>query len=530
MAIGEPLAQRTRSPLMISGTIGASIGLLIAAIFGVRELAQSQWDAAFQPTVEVMAAAAGAIRSELVYTGVVQAPQQATVTALSAGTLLSLSAEVGTSVHAGERIASLATESLPAQLQQAQADLVAAQARRTLVLGGARGSEVDSARAVLAAADARLAQLMQPSATDIAAARSALATAESALASGEATVENNRALVLGAIANACSTPVGTGIPVPCSGVEVPLPASVVDALAGFLQSRAGDRGTDLGARAVAVLTANGAYRSSVTSVAASRETVAAARAKLDALQNPSAADLAAQRAQVEVARNGLDSKQNPYNDADTQAAHAAVARAQAQVAIMEASIARTSITAPFDGVIAQRLVDPGANVTPQTPLFVVAAKGAEVHVTLRDTDATAIKPGVTVEVTAPGVARPLAGRVGAVAPLGDPRAHTLDVTVRTDNPEGTLRPGTLAQVRLITTEKAGVVAVPTSAVILEGLGTRVFVVVDGRARSKDVTIGIIDRANSEVTQGLKPGDVVIVRGHTTLHEGQPVKTAPSPRS
>lgn len=522
-------ARRThRSPLAISSTIGASIGLLIAAAFGVRELAQAQREAALQPTVEVVTVAAGPIRSELVYAGMVQAPQQATVTSLSAGTLLSLSAEVGATVRAGERIASLATESLPAQLQQAQADLIAAQARRAQVLAGARSSDVDSARAVLAAAEARLAQLMQPSAADLAAARSALAAAESALASGDATVENNRALVLGAIANACATPIGTGIPVPCAGAEVPLAAEVVETLAGFLQSRAGDRTTDLGARAVAVLTANGAYRTAVASVAASREAVASARAKLEALQRPSAADLAAQRAQVEVARSALDNKQHPYADADVQAAHAAVARAQAQVAIMEANLARTAIVAPFDGVIAQRLVDTGANVTPQTQLFVIAAKGAEVHLTLRDTDAAEIRPGVAVEVSAPGTPRPIAGRVSSVAPLGDLRAHTLEVKVRTDNPEGTLRPGALVQVRMITAQKTGALAVPTSALILQDQMARVFTVVDGKARTRNVTVGIVDRANSEITQGLKAGDVVIVRGHNTLHDGQPVKLAAVP--
>ena len=518
-----------RPPLVISGSIGACIGLLISAVFGARHLAQIQADAAALPVVEVATVAAGRIRAELLYTGLVQAPQQATVTSLTAGTLTSLTANVGATVRAGDRLGNLTTESLPAQLQQAQADLRAAESRRAQLASGARSTDVDSARAVLVAAEAKLAQLRQPSATDVASARSTLATAESTLAANEAAIETNRALLFGAIANACNVPLGQGIPVPCSGAEAPLSAAVTDALSSFLQSRAGDARNDLGARAVAVLQANNAFRNSSTAVEASRQAVASARAKLDALQNPSTSDVTGLQAQVQVARDTLENKLNPYTDADLQAATAAVARAAAQVAITEASLARTAIVAPFDGVIGQRLVEPGANVTPQTPIYVVVSRGAQVIVTLRDTDAADIKPGTAVEVSTPENRTPVAGRVLAVAPLGDQRAHTLEVRISADDPAVTLRPGTLAQVRLITTEKPDALAVPSTALTPSDHGaSRVWVVVDGKAQPRDVTVGISDRANTEVTKGLKPGDVVIVRGYATLHDNQAVKPLPVP--
>ena len=518
-----------RSPLVISGSIGACIGLLISAVFGARHLAQIQADAAALPVVEVATVAPGRIRAELLYTGLVQAPQQATVTSLTAGTLTSLTANVGATVRAGDRLGNLTTESLPAQLQQAQADLRAAESRRAQLASGARSTDVDSARAVLAAAEAKLAQLRQPTAADVASARSALASAESTLSANEAAIETNRALLFGAIANACNVPLGQGIPVPCTGAEAPLSAAVTDALSSFLQSRAGDARGDLGTRAVAVLQANNAYRNSFAAVEASRQAVASARAKLDALQNPSTSDVTGLQAQVQVARDSLENKLNPYTDADLQAATAAVARAAAQVAITEASLARTAIVAPFDGVIGQRLVEPGANVTPQTPIYVVVSRGAQIIVTLRDTDAADIKPGTTVEVTTPENRAPVAGRVLSIAPVGDARAHTLEVRISADNPATALRPGTLAQVRMITTEKPDALSVPSSALTPGDQGaSRVWVVADGKAQPRDVTVGISDHASTEVTKGLKAGDVVIVRGYTTLHENQAVKPLPAP--
>ncbi|MGE3857808.1 MAG: efflux RND transporter periplasmic adaptor subunit, partial [Dehalococcoidia bacterium] len=241
-----------------------------------------------------------------------------------------------------------------------------------------------------------------------------------------------------------------------------------------------------------------------------------------------AADLAAAEAQVEVARDGLANRLTPYTSADLQAADAAIARAAAQVAITEANLARTAIVAPFDGVVAQRLVEPGANVTAQTPILVVVARGAQVQVTLRDTDAADIRPGTPVEVTTPENRTPVTGRVLIVAPVGDVRAHTLEVRVSADNPAGTMRPGTLAQVRLITSEKPDGIAVPTEAVALHEAGPHVWVVADGRAQARPVTLGIANHASTEVTKGLQAGDVVIVRGHHALRPEQPVRPQPLP--
>ena len=95
-----------RSPLAIASASGACVGLLISAVLGVRQLAQEQAEAAFQPTVTAVTLTPGTIRSELVYAGVVQAPQQATITSLSAGTLTSMTANVGETVRSGDRLAS----------------------------------------------------------------------------------------------------------------------------------------------------------------------------------------------------------------------------------------------------------------------------------------------------------------------------------------------------------------------------------------------------------------------------------------
>ena len=516
-------AGRTHAhPMVTSTAIGACIGLLIAAAFGVRYLSETQAAAAFRPLVETQTVTPGPIRAQLVYSGLVQPTQQVAMTAPAAGTIASVDVAVGATVRAGDRLVTLASESLPAQIQQGRAEIQAAEARRAQLLVGPRSTEIASARAVLAAAESRLAQLTMPSSADIAGARAAAAIAQSNVSSAEAATESTRAILLGAIAGVCATPYSFGLP--CAATEVPLSPQAVESAQSFLQTRVGDARSDIGQRAVAVLTANAAYRTALSNLAAGADAVASARARLDALWNPTAAELSAQRAQVAIARDTIEAKLTPPNDADLQAVTAAIARAQAQLAITEASLARLTIVAPFDGVVTQRFAEQGMSVTPQTQVVALAAKGAEVHLAMRDADSVQIAIGLAAEITLAGDPRPLAGRIRSIAPTGDLRTHTVDVNVVADGAAAErLRPGALAEVRLLTAQKTTALTVPSSAVITDGPTVRVFVVVDEKVRVREVTTGLTDHANTELTNGITAGDLVVVRGQNALRDGQSVR-------
>ncbi|MEI6136979.1 MAG: biotin/lipoyl-binding protein, partial [Chloroflexota bacterium] len=135
----EPATAERRlasDPRVISGAIGACVGLLIAAVFGIRALASAQAVAAARPDVEVATVTSSAIRAELLYTGTVQGAQQANVSSLTAGMIAALHVDTGATVRAGDRLASLDAGALPLQLLQARADLQSAEAKRAGILGG----------------------------------------------------------------------------------------------------------------------------------------------------------------------------------------------------------------------------------------------------------------------------------------------------------------------------------------------------------------------------------------------------------
>lgn len=525
----EPATPERRlasDPRVISGAIGACVGLLIAAVFGIRALASAQAVAAARPDVEVATVTSSAIRAELLYTGTVQGAQQANVSSLTAGMIAALHVDTGATVRAGDRLASLDAGALPLQLLQARADLQSAEAKRAGILGGATTTDIGASQAALTAAQAKLDQLLNPTSNDIAVATATLSTSQAALSGVDSSVENTRAILYGTIANGCVGSIAIGLP--CGNVDVPLTPAVIESLSGFLTSRGGDPKSDLGARAVAVLQANAAYNSAVANAVSARDSVRSAQAKLDTLRNPTAADVSAQRATVEAARNALERKLNSYTDADVQAANATVAQARAQVGIAETNLNRMTIAAPFDGVVAQRLLEVGVNVTAQTPVFVLIGKAAEVHVAVRDEDVAALRADASAELSIPGTSTTLKGRVRSVATVGDQRSHTFDAKVIVEDPNGILRPGTLTQVRIVAGQKADVLVVPSTAVFRLGTAYHALTVVDGKIRQHAVTVGISNRTGIEITGGLKAGDTVVVRGQQLLRDGQSVQARPMP--
>ena len=94
------------------------------------------------------------------------------------------------------------------------------------------------------------------------------------------------------------------------------------------------------------------------------------------------------------------------------------------------------------------------------------------------------------------------------------------------DPEGKLREGMFAQVRIRGDERQDVVLIPNEAIVQRGGQTVAFVVADGTARLREVQLGITDGHQTEVIAGLDGGDQLVVAGQETLNEGDAIREAP----
>jgi membrane fusion protein (multidrug efflux system) len=116
------------------------------------------------------------------------------------------------------------------------------------------------------------------------------------------------------------------------------------------------------------------------------------------------------------------------------------------------------------------------------------------------------------------------GFVTRLRPELDKVTRTVAVTIKVANKELKLKPGMYARIRLVLDERKNVVLVSDDALMNSQGQQQVYVVNDGVVHKRPVKIGLEESVNNEVIEGLKPGDMVIVRGQELLREGMKVET------
>jgi RND family efflux transporter MFP subunit len=232
-----------------------------------------------------------------------------------------------------------------------------------------------------------------------------------------------------------------------------------------------------------------------------------------------------------VAEQDLDNAQT--KDALAGGALAAakqkVAEATAEVSKVRSMIAYTTITAPFDGVITKRFVDPGALVqagtssSSQLPVVDIAEdKRLRLVFPVPESAVSLVKVGAPVRVFVSSIGATLDAKVSRFSGKVERATRTMSTEVEIDNAEGRLTPGMYASVELVVRESKGAVAVPVQAVAI-GEKPRVFAVTGGgTVEERAVKLGLETPSEAEVTSGLEPGDLVIVGSRSGIQSGPKV--------
>ena len=199
--------------------------------------------------------------------------------------------------------------------------------------------------------------------------------------------------------------------------------------------------------------------------------------------------------------------------------------ARANLGMAERALRDASVSAPFDGLVARRLVSRGEYVTEGKPLFeLVALSPIEVEFHLAEVDSGRVAVGRPVDVRVAHFPDESFGAlVTVVSPTLDPKTRTLRVKAQLENADGRLRPGLFARIDLGVAKRSGVIFVPEEAVLQRADGSVVFVVsAHSRAERRLVETGAHRDGTVEVARGLAAGDRVVVRGHAELVDGMAV--------
>ena len=183
-------------------------------------------------------------------------------------------------------------------------------------------------------------------------------------------------------------------------------------------------------------------------------------------------------------------------------------------------LARTSIVAPFDGVVVERLMTPGERVTEgskvirlvdQEDLEVIARAPLEYYPYARRGQLLDLRTGSLSAF----------GEVRTVVAVGDENTHQFELRL---DLEGSPFPvGQTLRVAIPTSESKEVLTVPRDALVLRPEGQSVFILdANNQAQQVRVTVGVGQGEHIEILGAISPGDRVVIRGNERLQPGQTV--------
>ena len=207
-------------------------------------------------------------------------------------------------------------------------------------------------------------------------------------------------------------------------------------------------------------------------------------------------------------------------------AKAGVAQAQAAIHQAKVNLQEATIEAPMGGIVSKKYVDEGNMVGPTTPLVrIVQIDAVEITGGVSERHLAALVSGKTaarITVDAyPG--EKFDGVVSKVFPEVDPQTRTAEVQIRTANPDHRLKPGMFARIRLRLRRRENVPIVPDAALLHHGEEVCAYVVNGSKARRRVLRLGLAEGERHEVLEGLRPGDLVVIRGQHMLQDGDNVE-------
>jgi membrane fusion protein (multidrug efflux system) len=211
--------------------------------------------------------------------------------------------------------------------------------------------------------------------------------------------------------------------------------------------------------------------------------------------------------------------------ADVERAEAQMRSTQAGLDLLQLRLDRTVVRAPFSGVTGQRLASLGDYVNNSTRLITlqtVNPQRAAFQVPERYAEQLKIGQKVLFRVAALA-GRDFTGTVNFVDPLVQLPGRTITVKAAVPNPRRELQSGMFIEARLEIARRPNATVVPEDAVSpMQGL-MFVWVVQDGKAMRKEVSLGVRTPGYVEVRSGVEPGDQVVVGGAERLSQGAEVR-------
>jgi len=415
----------------------------------------------------------------------------------SAGTVQTVYVQVGQSVGIGAPLATLDSALLSAQLQQAQATLASAQAKRSQDLAGPTSqnltsaqNSVNSALVSVNNATTSLADTQAINAQSVSTAQTAVNDAQKLVDGDQPLVDQDNATLAAdqtAMTANCTSPGAT-----CDAATAKVAVDKTK-LAADQQALARDQAT----------------------LAAAKNSLAMTTSKAQQSNDQAAASLASMQQQYSAAKSSLAALATGATWQTIQMDDAQIQIDQISVNSLQRQLDSTTLTAPIAGIVAQVNVKAGQAVTAgsATNAIVIFTPGAyAVTGTVSDSLVNLVAVGQAAQVTPAGSTQALMGKITSIAPAAtiSSGVATFAVTAQLTDTSNSIRPGISATVNIVLNQVVHVLTVPTSAVRTTAAGSTVQVLVNGVPKSVAVQTGASDPTRIQIVSGLQLNQVVVI--------------------
>lgn len=200
-------------------------------------------------------------------------------------------------------------------------------------------------------------------------------------------------------------------------------------------------------------------------------------------------------------------------------------QAQAQIDLSRSKIEDTTLHSPVSGTVVKKLTEEGEMAAPGYPTLVLGELSQlEVEIGVPDKIISQIKVGTKVRVMIKGLDKEVQGTIDGIDEAADLETRTFPVRVKIDNSKREIKPGMIANV-IINMEKVTAITVPIDAIIDNAEGTFLFIYdqTNEMVNRREIQTGKVFGDLIEVTEGLDPGEAVVVEGQFRLNDGEKVR-------
>lgn len=251
------------------------------------------------------------------------------------------------------------------------------------------------------------------------------------------------------------------------------------------------------------------------------------------------AQLANSRARLGLARVKLDKQRELYErgfisrlafeevESDFQVRAGELKAQEAQLARARKSLADTRLTAPIDGVVYQRAINPGELAQRNTPIFRIADLSVlELSASLPARLVGKLHVGQRARFTVEGLTDEFDAELVRLNPVAASGTRSFTVYLRVTNPEGRLKAGQFAKGGIVLKEVDDAVSLPLSAVHDVGGKPWVLLLEQGKVTRRPVTVQLIaEGAGRVAVAGVKPGETVLAASLLGVNPGDAVTLA-----